>query len=51
MVAFYSHPEQELSNVASILVSNVFASTLQHRSVWAPTRNQAFANRDDLEWK
>lgn len=44
MFAFCSRQEQELSNVACVLVSSVFAGTLKHRSIWTGTRNQAFAN-------
>lgn len=55
MVAFYHSQDQDLSHVATVLVSNVFTSTLQRRSIWARTRSQAFVNSieswDDSEWK
>jgi hypothetical protein len=54
-LAFYFSQEQELNAVATIHVSDIFASTLQRRYVWARTRSQAFANSvgmwDDSEWK
>ena len=43
MITFYDSLDQELSAVTIALVSNVFKSTLQHRSIWTRTRNQAFA--------
>ena len=54
-LAFYFSQEQEWNAVATILVSDIFASTLQRRYVWARTRSQVFANSiatwDDSEWK
>ena len=42
--AFFDSQEQELSGVTIVLVSNVFRSTLQRRSIWTRTRSQAFAD-------
>ena len=55
LMLIFDSQEQELSGVAIVLVSNVFQSTLQRRSIWTRTRSQAFANIiegwNDLECK